>query len=209
MEAGTPIRTVSPPFRRTPRGREDPPLADTASRADLLTRLQSAAQQLGPLFRDPVLAAVPEIAVCALADLAESGLLPGDDMTASVAGALDGAVALLSFEPDDAQGLLAAAASAGASDPLARFTRLGTSIIETLAPAVLGTPIELVGPRLVEDSVAAALLQTHAPADTVLLSARLVVADEVRARGGVFYLLMDAKRGDALEAERVSAEPRD
>ena len=200
-----PIRGMPLPLRRTPpRGREDPPLPEAASPTDLRILLHAAAQGLAPLFSRPVLGAVPELAVCALADLPEAGLLPGDDMTASVAASLDGAAALLSFEPADAQGLLAAAGGEGAADPLGRFTRLGASIIEGLAPAVLGAPVEAAAPRLVEDSVAAALLQTHAPADTLLVSARLVVADETHAWGGVLYLLMDAKRRESMEAGWLS-----
>ncbi len=172
---------------------------------DLRSLLQRAASGLPALFSTPVLADLPELRLCALADFPEQALVPGDDMTACVTthlrGEGPGATAILSFEPEAAFELLAVAGASAESDPLVRFCELGVAIIHTLVHDALGGHSQPSPPVLVEDTVAGTLLRTHAPADTALLSVRVVIADEQAARGGVLYLLLDPKSLAALTSE--------
>ena len=164
---------------------------------DLRARLQAGAAGFAPLFDRPVLADVPELRLCTLVEFPEQALIPGEDMTACVTtqlfGTGPGATAILSFEPEAALELLAASGPSEGADPLVRFCELGAAMIHALSQVMLGEAATPSPPALIEDTVAGTLLRTHAPADTALLSARIVVADEETAWGGVLYLLLDPK----------------
>lgn len=173
------------------------PLPPTPSYGDLQAALAAGASSISGLFEQPLLAQVIDVCQCDLARFPEDGWVAGDDMTANVLVPLTWKgiplTAAVSFEPDAAFALLRRAAR-GERPPLERYRSLGADLVRCLlSPWLEEAEIRLDEASLVEDSAAAALLGTHAPGDTMLVCARVVLADEDAAFGGVFYLLSDPK----------------
>ena len=119
--------------------------------------------------------------------------------------------ALFALDPGDA--LLWLQRGDGDEDPLERFvdwgSRVLSGVIETLASA-WETELRIGEPKLEERSLMAALLGTHAPSDTVVLSLhgelRFPVLDvpEIRAPFSL-QLLLEPKLVDGI----LSVLPRD
>jgi hypothetical protein len=96
---------------------------------------------------------------------------------------------------------------APAEDPVETFVAFGDAVMgEAIRAAcdALGVHTEVGPTQLVEDTVGGCLLATHAPPDTVLIGAKLLV--EVGAEGGAgeqefeayCHLLFDAKIVSAM-----------
>ncbi len=173
-----------------------PPSAAPAP-GDLLAALAAGAASIPGLFEGPLLAQVVDVCQCDLAAFPEAGSVAGDDMTANVLVPLTWKglplTAAVSFEPEAAFGLLRRAAR-GERPPLERYRALGADLVRCLLHTWLeDAEVRTEAASLVEDSAAAALLGTHAPGDTTVVCARIALADEDAAFGGVFYLLSDPK----------------
>ena len=137
------------------------------------------------------------IGVCALAEFSEGAVCNDGGLIAGAVlrfGGMLSGTALLSLEPEDA---LAWTQSAGPGrELLSTFVALGSEALSAIVrSATERWQIEThVGEgRLVEDSVVAIMLDTHAPSDTAIVSAGL----ELRA-GDVhvpayFYLMLEPK----------------
>ena len=122
---------------------------------------------------------VTEIRVTPLAELGERGLLLSEDLVAGVMGRVEGGLPgslNLVLEPEDA---LAWAQSSGAvADPIETFVGLGEKVLLGMCDAladVLSAEVSLCEAALVEHSELAMLIGTHAPSDTLVLSAQLHV----------------------------------
>ncbi len=177
-------------------------MSDPAS--DLRASLERAAAACAELFRQPTLGGLGRVRSCRLAAFPDEGLVPGDDMTASLVLPVAGpfpATAVLSFEPEAALRLIRSASGPSEAEPLARFTSLGRAMMERILGEFGSDPASLGSVHLEEGAVVSTLLATHAPPDTALLCAELVLADEDAAAGGVLYLLGDAKGLAWLGAE--------
>ncbi len=119
-------------------------------------------------------------------------------------GDLSGA-ALLHMDPEAA--LAWSRALAPGADAIATFLGAGDVLLGSVIRAasdVLGLPTELGACQLVEDTLGGCLLATHAPPDTVLIGAKLVVetgaegaADE-QTHDATFHLLLDGKLVGAM-----------
>jgi len=108
-------------------------------------------------------------------------------------------VGLLSLEPEDA--LAWTLAGGQIADPLATYADIGGVVLRSVvesAAAALGTASEAAEPTLVEDSLAASLLGTHAPSDTVLMCSRIAVEVGPLKLPAHLYLLLEPKMLSAL-----------
>jgi hypothetical protein len=120
---------------------------------------------------------VLEIRCSTLGEFGESGMRLTEDLVAGVMGRLEGAVPGsldLVLEPEEA--LVWVQAVVGGAGPIETFVTLGREFLAGIAVAlseVLETPTEFHGARLVEEPELAMLVQTHAPLDTLVFSARL------------------------------------
>ena len=96
------------------------------------------------------------------------------------------------------------------ADPIKTFLELGDAVLDEsirAASDVLGLTTEIGPAQLVEDSVAGCLLATHAPPDTVLIGAKLLV--EVGQEGAASEREYEAYCHLLLEAKIVSAMLRE
>ena len=150
---------------------------------------------------------VVEVRCGPLDEFGERGLRAGDDLVAAVVGRIEGGLCgslCLALEPEDA---LVWARMASAAEPLEGFLALGRGVLEGLATAIgealrRATPLE--EPRLREDSEPCLLAATHAPADTLVVSARLRVEVRDETLGAAVHLLLEPKSFGRLLA-RLSA----
>lgn len=133
-----------------------------------------------------------------LADFPSGALVHANgELTASVVTALGGSVggtAVLAVDPEDA--LAWVNATGPAEDLLARFLELGRSTIHGALTALAegrGIAVELTAPNLQEDSVIPILLGTHAPSDTVILTAGFQLVVGACNIGATLYLLVEPK----------------
>ena len=119
-------------------------------------------------------------------------------------GDLSGA-ALLHMDPEAA--LAWARHLAPEADPLATFLGAGDVVLGAAIRAAgdaLGLPTEVGACQLVEDTLGGCLLATHAPPDTVLIGAKLVVetgregGDDEQQHEAFCHLLLDAKLVGAM-----------
>lgn len=139
---------------------------------------------------------VVEAHACALEELGARGLRVGDDVVAGVLARLEGGLcgsALLALEPDEA---LAWVRACGAADPLDTFVAMGGAVLEAVATAIRAATRSKTAScvaRLVEESEPALLAATHAPADTLVVSARLRITLRGEAFSAVVHLLVEPK----------------
>lgn len=138
------------------------------------------------------------IGLCLLADFPSGALVHANgELTASVVAALGGSVGgttVLAVDPEDALGWVHA--TGPAEDPLARFLELGRSTIHGALTALAqgqGIAVALTAPNLQEDSVVPILLGTHAPSDTVILTAGLQLVVGTSNVAATLYLLVEPK----------------
>ncbi len=139
---------------------------------------------------------VVEVRCRPLDEFGERGLRAGDDLVAAVMGRIEGSLTgslCLALEPEDA---LVWARTASAADPLEGFLALGRGLLEGMATAigeVLRSAATLQEPRLREDSEPCLLAGTHAPADTLVASARLRIEVRDETLGAAVHLLLEPK----------------
>ncbi|MCZ6783318.1 MAG: hypothetical protein O7G30_08415 [Proteobacteria bacterium] len=124
---------------------------------------------------------VSGVGICLLADF-PVGPAPCDgDLCAGVMMRLDGTLsgtALLSMDPEHALAWISARPNGPGAEPLAAYLELGRTLLATCLGALadgFGCTTEPGTARLEEETVVGIVLATHAPSDTVVLSARLEV----------------------------------
>ena len=139
---------------------------------------------------------VVEVRCGVLAEFGERGLRVGDDLVAAVVGRLEGGLAGslgLVLEPEEA---LAWARTGDASDPLDGFLALGRGLLEGVATALseaLRASTSLQGAGLIEASEPCLLAGTHAPSDTLVVSARLRIEARDETFPAAVHLLLEPK----------------
>lgn len=138
---------------------------------------------------------VLEVRAGVLEQFGERGMRVGDDLVAAVIGRIEGGLpgsAGLALEPEEAL----AWARSGDGDPIASFVALGRALLEGLAQAIGEvTRIEtgFHDPRLAEQTEPCLLAATHAPSDTLVLSARMRIESRGEAHLAVAHLLAEPK----------------
>ncbi len=139
---------------------------------------------------------VVEVRCGSLEEFGERGLRACDDLVAAVMGRLEGGLPGslgLALEPEEA---LAWARVGGAPDPLESFVSLGRVLLEGVAASlseVLRVETSLHDARLVETSEPCLLAETHAPSDTLVVSARLRILARDESVCAVAHLLVEPK----------------
>lgn len=171
--------------------------------------LVSASRRVSDARADETRLHVVDARVYPLCEFGEFGLHgDADGVVAGVLtacrGELSGA-AFLHMAPEDA--LAWTKRLAPAADPVATFVEVGDAIMaESIRAAcnALNVNTEIGPTKLVEDTVGGCLLATHAPPDTVLIGAKLLVeigqegeADE-QSFEAFCHLLFDAKIVSAM-----------
>ena len=139
---------------------------------------------------------VEEVRATALAEFGERGLGLSEDLIAGVVGRLEGVMPgslSLVLDPDEA---LLWSQLGGGSDPIQTYVSFGRALLQGFVSAfgeLLGGEASFVGASLAESPELAMLVNTHAPSDTVVLSARLRldVRDEIFT--AVSHLLVEPK----------------
>lgn len=140
---------------------------------------------------------VAEVRCGPLEEFAERGMRLGDDVAAAVLGRLEGGILgslALALEPEDA---LAWAQTANASDPLAVFVDFARVVEEGVAAALGGVVRErtaFTGATLVETTEPCVLATTHAPPDTIVVSARLRIEARDVVLPAALHLLIARKQ---------------
>ena len=133
-----------------------------------------------------------------LSEFGEMGLHGDlDDVVAgtlvSCRGDLSGA-AIFVMEPE--QALAFARAADPDADAIDVFLDLGRYVLSgafTAASDVIGLPTQIGEPSLIEYTMAGCLLATHAPPDTVVVGAKLLVEVDGVDHDAFCHLLLDAK----------------
>jgi hypothetical protein len=139
---------------------------------------------------------VVEVRCGVLDEFGERGLRVGDDLVAAVVGRLEGGLAgslVLALEPEEA---LAWARMADPADPLEAFQSLGRGLLEGVASALseaLHGSVALTSAGLIEGSEPCLLAGTHAPADTLVVSARLRITARDETLSAAVHALLEPK----------------
>lgn len=139
---------------------------------------------------------VVEVRCGLLDEFGDRGLRAGDDLVAAVLGRIEGGLPgslCLALEPEDA---LVWARTGHPADPLDAFLGLGRGLLEGVATALteaLRTATALQDARLQEDSEPCLLAGTHAPADTLVASARLRIEVRDETLSAAVHLLLEPK----------------
>jgi len=172
---------------------------------DRLNRgVQSASERLlreqGPESEVEVM----DLRCTALGSLSPEELCGDGDRVAAVSCALRGGLggtAVFAMEPEDA--LAWVLSSGSGSDPLASFVASGECILRQLAESTGETEPrpELAAGALREESLMEILVGTHAPSDTLVLSAQLEVRTETLCLPAAFHLLVAPKQFSQLGGE--------
>ena len=139
---------------------------------------------------------VLDVQGCALGEVDERSLCGDGDRVAGVACNLRGAMfgtALFAMEPEDAFAWVLSSGTGG--DPLASYVSGVSEILEALTTATARTlGVTSLGEAVLrEESLMEILIGTHAPSDTLLLSARLKIHAEGMSLPAGFYLLVSPK----------------
>ena len=151
---------------------------------------------------------VLEVRCVPLQEFGERGLRAGDDLVAAVMGRLEGALPGslgLVLEPEEA---LVWARIGDAKDALGSFVTLGRALLEGIATALtegLRRETVFVEGRLVEAAEACLLAATHAPSDTLVVSARLRINARDEAISAVVHLLVEPKHFSRLLSALAAA----
>ena len=134
--------------------------------------------------------AVVEVRCGDLQEFGERGLRACDDLVAAVMGRLEGGLPGslgLALEPEDA---LAWARIGAGPDLLESFVALGRMLLEGVAAALSEV---LRGTTSFQDAEPCLLAATHAPSDTLVVSARLRIDVRDEAVSAVAHLLVEPK----------------
>ncbi|MBY0399731.1 hypothetical protein K2X89_05515, partial [Myxococcota bacterium] len=151
---------------------------------------------LADLFGGETGVDVLEVRAGVLEQFGERGMRVGDDLVAAVMGRMEGGVpgsAGLALEPEEA---LAWARTGGGGDPIAAFVALGRAVLEGVAHAlgeVTRVETRFLDGRLAEQTEPCLLAATHAPSDTLVLSARMRIETRGEAFSAVAHLLAEPK----------------
>jgi len=139
---------------------------------------------------------VEEVRATALAEFGELGLGLSEDLIAGVVGRLEGVMPgslSLVLDPDEA---LLWSQLGDRSDPIATYVSFGRALLEGIASAfgeLLDGEASFAGAVLAESPELAMLVNTHAPSDTVVLSARLRIDARDEIFTAVSHLLVEPK----------------
>ncbi len=180
----------------------DPPTVRSLALKLTTPQLDSIRQHLeaGLRTRSPASDASPRVSaagLCLLADFPNGALVDSGDLAAGVVrrfGGTVGGTALLALDPEDA--LAWVQASPGSEAPLERFLGLASAMVEGAISGwanAIGTEVDFGEPGLREDSVVGMLLATHAPSDTLILSARIELSPAGGDRVAHLYLMVEPK----------------
>jgi len=139
---------------------------------------------------------VVEVRCLALDEFGERGLRVCDELAAAVMGRLEGGLRGsigLALEPEEALGW---ARTAGTGDLLDAFVGLSRGVLEGVAQTlaeVLRTKTTFADARLVETTEPCLLAGTHAPSDTLVVSAHLRIEVRDESLSSVVHLLVEPK----------------
>lgn len=140
---------------------------------------------------------VSRAALCGLTDFPAQAVFCDEETMASVVVSHHGELvgtSLISLEPRHAFELIRLLGEEGS--PLDIFRTMGGALLRgTLGSlgGADGSPVEFGDPTLEETSLVATVLGTHAPPDTMVVSAEVGFASAERAFSAYLYLLLDAK----------------
>lgn len=143
--------------------------------------------------------AVGRVGLCLLADFPQGAVAFDADLVAGALARIDGplcATALLAMAPEDALGWVRGDWGRDrAGGEIERFLALAGEVLRdcTAALAQAEGAVAALDATLAEDPVVAILLATHAPSDTLVLSAELLVADGETHRPTFLAWMLDAK----------------
>lgn len=150
-----------------------------------------------------------DVSSCSLGEFAERSACEDEDVIAGAIMRFEGRLsgsALLALEPEDALDWIGAGTSE--EDPIERFLDFSGRLMRCLVEAVAQywrCSIECSDPSLEENSLLGALLSTHAPPDTVLLSLRLQVTTRGLDASSDLHLLTERKPLECLLAESAAS----
>jgi len=139
---------------------------------------------------------VQEIRCTALAEFGECGLCLSEDLVAGVMGRLEGAMPgslNLVLDPEDA---LLWARLGGDGDPLETFVEIGRRLLGGMTAAlsdILPGEASFEGATLVEAPELAMLVETHAPSDTLVFTARMRIDVRDEVLTAVSHMLVEPK----------------
>jgi len=139
---------------------------------------------------------VVEVRRLPLDGFGERGLRVGDDLVAAVLGRLEGGLPgalALALEPEEA---LAWVRTGGAGEKVEAFVDKARALLEGLTLAVgeiLRAKTAFQDARLVEATEPCLLAGTHAPSDTVVVSAHLRIEVRDESLSAVAHLLLEPK----------------
>lgn len=146
---------------------------------------------------------IVDLSCRALRELSSENLCGDGDRVAAVscaiAGWLSGTV-VFAMEPEDA--LAWVLSSCSGDDPLESFVSSGECIVRELVHSTAPTEpsLDLAAGRLREESLLEILVGTHAPSDTLVLSARLRLRTRQLCHSASFHLLVTPKEFGHLGA---------
>jgi hypothetical protein len=140
---------------------------------------------------------ISRAAFCGLSDFPAQSVFCDQGTMASVIVSHHGKLvgtSLISLEPRHAFELIRSLGAEG--DPLDIFRTLGASLLRGMLGslgAAEDSQVEFGNPALKEASLVATVLGTHAPPDTMVVSAEVGFVSAKRAFPAYLYLLLDAK----------------
>ncbi|MGH0036769.1 MAG: hypothetical protein ACQGVK_17225 [Myxococcota bacterium] len=176
---------------KAPPSIRSPPLKLTTAQLEAIrAQLESGARAGAEVL-------VPEAALCLLADFPNGALVGHGDITAGVVVRFQGAfggTAVFALDPEDALAWMRPASARDDLIPayLDRVAGLVASAVNAWGES-MGVAFAFGEPVLHEDSVVGILLGTHAPSDTLILSARLAIDADGAPRPAHLYLMVDPK----------------
>jgi hypothetical protein len=141
--------------------------------------------------------------LCRLGAFPTLGFLPDPDCRATLVLPVRGpftATALVSFSPEDALAWVrwqARGEPPRGADVLEAYRRAAAALAGAVLQSLFGAAVVLEAGRLDEDALLATLLRTHAPRETLLLSAELALECGAERLAAAFYLLLDGKAAEA------------
>lgn len=151
---------------------------------------------------------VVEVTTAPLRELGEDSLFGDGDRVAGLSSSLRGSLfgtALFAMEPEDAFAWVLSKGSG--PDPLESYVAAGAQILRAMIQETgvsLNAPVELGETTLREESLMEILVGTHAPSDTLLVSAKLLLRAAGLTLPASFYVLVAPKQLDQLASRLAS-----
>ena len=168
-----------------------------AIREQIATGVARAAEELRRTHSADAELRVGRTGICVLCELPTEAVCEHNDISASVMLGFRGTfwgTALLVMDPHQALAWIRSSESPG--DPIEVFLHLGRTVLEEALVALaegFRSHVEIGDASLEEQSVLTTLLATHAPPDTVILSADLGIQCSDRMLAASLFVLLDQK----------------